>query len=258
MSHAASPRSMLEKVLSILETVGSDGPVVTRTRIIERTRLPKATANRIVADLVTTRLLQPIDDGVALGLRLFELGSRAEHRGLGLRDAALPYMQDLYEITHATVQLAILDGTDVVYLQKISGRRSVRLDTRVGGRQPLTCTGSGKLLLAFAVPDLLEKVMCEHGLVSRTRNSLTGEAALRRELATIRKQLFAVDNEEFAIGTRSVAAGITHRQQVVAALSLSGSTDHISTPTIAPAVRAAASAISRKLATTAIDHAVTR
>lgn len=239
---------MIGRVLSILETVGSDGPVVSRSRLSERTGLPRATANRIVADLVATGLLQPADGGVALGLRLFELGVLAEHRGLGLRDAAFPFMQDLYEITHATVQLAVLDGTDVVYLQKISGRSSVRLDTRVGGREPLTCTGSGKLLLAFAPPDLLEAAMREPCLVRRTPNSHADEAALRRELAAIRAQHFAVDDEEFVLGTRSIAAGVLYRDRVVAALSLSGTTDHITVPTAAPVVRAAASAISRELA----------
>jgi DNA-binding IclR family transcriptional regulator len=185
---------------------------------------------------------------VGLGLRLFELGSLAEHRGLGLRETALPFMQDLYDITRATVQLAVLDGTEVVYLQKISGRRSVRLDTRVGGRQPLTCTGSGKLLLAFAPVELSNEVLRGPALPRRTPNSLTDEASLRRELAAIRRQRFAVDDEEFALGTRSVAAGIVHQSQVVAALSLSGTTDHLTAATTAPAVRATAAAISRALA----------
>lgn len=238
---------MLQKVLTILEVVASNRPLISRGDIAERTGLPKATANRIIAGLITARLLQPIDDGVTLGLRMFELGALAEPRGLALRDAALPAMEDLYEITHATVQLAVLDGTDVVYLQKIWGRRSVRLDTRVGSRRPLTCTASGKLLLAHAAPGLLQKVIRERSLISRTPNSLTSEAALRRELATIRKQHFAVDDEEFDLGTRSVAAGIKHRDQIVAALTLSGSTTHISPPAIGPAIRAAAATITRKL-----------
>lgn len=245
---------MVGKVLAILEAAGSAGPAgpaVTRADIIERTGLPKATANRIIATLLDARLLQPIGNGVGLGFRLFELGELASHRGLGLRETALPFMQDLYDITRATVQLAVLDGTEVVYLQKISGRRSVRLDTRVGGRQPLTCTGSGKLLLAFAPRDLLNEVLGAPGLVRRTPNSLTDEAALRRELAAIRKQHFAVDDEEFALGTRSVAAGIRHQGQVVAALSLSGTTDRITAATTAPAVRATAAAIGRALATAA-------
>lgn len=239
--------SMLSRIVTILDVVAGGGPVVSRAEIAGRTGLPKATANRIVADLVGARLLQPVEGGVGLGIRLFELGVRAEQRGLGLRDAALPFMEDLYEITHETVQLAVLDGIDVVYLQKISGRRSLRLDTRVGGRRPLTCTGSGKLLLASAPPDLLERVRAERGFVRRTPHSITDPEVMRRALAATRAQRYAVDDEEFALGTRSIAAPVVHRGEIVAALSLSGRTDRITVPAAAPAVRATAAAISREL-----------
>lgn len=238
---------MLNRVVLILEAVAARGPVVSRAYIASNTGLPKATTNRIVADLIQARLLQPIDGGVALGIRLFELGVRAEERGLGLRDAALPYMEDLYEITHETVQLAIRDGIDVIYLQKISGRRSVRLDTRIGGRQPLTCTGSGKLLLAFAPAALIDRIIDERGLVKRTSHSITDRKILLRALVKIRAERYAVDDEEFALGTRSIAAPITHQGEVVAALSLSGRVDRTVVRTAAGAVRAAAAAVSREL-----------
>jgi DNA-binding IclR family transcriptional regulator len=237
---------MLSRIVTILDAVAAAGPVVSRADIAGRTALPKATANRIVADLVEARLLQPVEGGVGLGIRLFELGALAQQRGLGLRDASLPFMEDLYEITHETVQLAVLDGIDVVYLQKISGRRSVRLDTRVGGRLPLTCTGSGKLLLASAPPDLLDQVL-ERGFVRRTPHSIVDDEVLRRALATIRGQGYAVDDEEFALGTRSIAAPVVHRGEVVAALSLSGRADRITVPAAALAVRATAAAVSREL-----------
>jgi DNA-binding IclR family transcriptional regulator len=239
---------MLGKVVLILEAVASHGPVVSRSQICTSTQLPKATANRIVADLVAMRLLQPVEGGLGLGMRLFELGVLAEQRGLGLRDAALPSMEDLYEITHETVQLAVRDGNEVIYLQKISGRRSMRLDTRIGGRQPLNCTGSGKLLLAFASDQLQQSIFDDCKLVRRTPRSITDPLHLRRELARVRVERFAVDNEEFAIGTRSIAAPIMYRGEVVAALALSGSAERMSERSAVPAVRAAAAAVSRDLA----------
>jgi DNA-binding IclR family transcriptional regulator len=238
---------MLSRIVTILDAVAAGGPVVSRADIACRTGLPRATANRIVADLVGARLLQPAEGGVGLGIRLFELGALAQQRGLGLRDASLPFMEDLYEITHETVQLAVLDGIDVVYLQKISGRRSTRLDTGVGERRPLTCTGSGKLLLASAPPDLLDRVLAERGFVRRTPHSIVDRAVMRRALAAIRAQRYAVDDEEFALGTRSIAAPVVHRGEVVAALSLSGRADRITVPAAAPAVRATAAAIGREL-----------
>lgn len=237
---------MLGRVVLILDAVAAS-PVVTRSYIATRTGLPKATTNRIVADLIDARLLQPVEGGVGLGIRLFELGVLAEQRGLGLRDASLPYMEDLYEITHETVQLAVLDGIDVIYLQKISGRRSVRLDTRIGGRRPLTCTGSGKLLLAFAPPGLLDRVLEERGFVRRTSRSIVDRETMLRALARIRTERYAVDDEEFALGTRSIAAPIVHRGAVVAALSVSGRVDRMTVRGAGPAVRAAAAAISREL-----------
>jgi DNA-binding IclR family transcriptional regulator len=238
---------MLSKVVAVLDAAAG-APVVSRGHIAGRTGLPKATANRIVADLVRERLLQPVEGGVGLGIRLFELGALAEQRGLGLRDASLPVMQDLYEITHETVQLAVLDGIDVVYLQKVSGRRSARLDTRIGGRRPSTCTGSGKLLLACAPPQLLDRVLEERGFVRRTPHSIVDREVMLRALARIRAERYAVDDEEFALGARSIAAPVVHRGAVVAALSLSGRADRITVPAAAPAVRAAAAAISRDLA----------
>ena len=232
----------------ILDAVAAGGPVVPRSHIASRTNLPKATTNRIVTALIGARLLQPVEGGVALGIRLFELGVLAEQRGLGLRDAALPYMEDLYEITHETVQLAVLDGIDVIYLQKISGRRSIRVDTRIGGRRPPTCTGSGKLLLAFAPPDFLDRVIMERGFVRRTPHSISHRDVMLRELAQIRADRYAVDDEEFAVGVRSIAAPIVRLDQVVAALSLSGRVDRTAVQTAVPAVRATAAAISRELA----------
>jgi DNA-binding IclR family transcriptional regulator len=144
-------------------------------------------------------------------------------------------------------QVAVLDGLDVVYLQKISGRRSAHLDTRIGGRRPLTCTGSGKLLLAHAHPKLLDRVIAERGFARRTRNSIVDRTELLHALAKIRAEHYATDDEEFAIGTRSIAAPVVYRNHVVAALSLSGRADRINVQTAAAAVRASAAAISREL-----------
>jgi DNA-binding IclR family transcriptional regulator len=119
--------------------------------------------------------------------------------------------------------------------------------TRIGGRQPLTCTGSGKLLLVFAPASLLDQIIDERGLVNRTSHSITDRSMLLRVLAKIRAERFAVDDEEFAIGTRSIAAPVIHRGEVIAALTLSGRVERTVAQAAAPAVRAAAAAISREL-----------
>ncbi|MEO3875043.1 IclR family transcriptional regulator [Nonomuraea sp. B12E4] len=183
-----------------------------------------------------------------LGLGLFELGNLAEQRGLGLSDVATPYLAHLYEITRETVQLAVLDGLDVVYIQKISGRASTKLNTRIGGRMPLTCTGSGKVLLAFSGPAFLERVLGERGFARRTANSITDRPALEHELGEIRLRKYAVDRAEFQNGAASVAVPIFARSAVVAAATVSAPVERLSVVSLVPALHATAAAISREIA----------
>src|SRR3712207_6569615 len=93
-----------------------------------------------------------------VGLRVWELGALAP-RGLGLREAALPFMEDLYEVTHQNVQLAVRDETEVVFVERIAGRDAVPVQTRVGGRFALPPTGVGLVLLAHAPAGVQEQVL---------------------------------------------------------------------------------------------------
>lgn len=239
--------SVLRRLLRVVEVVSAAPGVISRRHIAAEVSMPKATVNRLVAQLVHERILQPTDGGLRLGIRLFELGSLAEQQGIGLHDASLPYLEDLYEITHQTVQVAVLDGLDVVYLQKISGQRSSRLDTRIGARMPLNCTGSGKVLLAFSPQDLLEDLLTQRGLVTRTPRSISEPDALRTHLESVQQSGYAVDDEEFQLGMTSVSAPVFHRRRIVAAIALSGPTERIKVGNAAMAVRATAAAVSREL-----------
>ncbi|MDR5700956.1 IclR family transcriptional regulator [Agromyces aerolatus] len=247
MSRTAFPESVLERVLRVIEAVGAAPEAISRREIAAVAGLPKATTNRLVAQLIGERILQPAPTGVRLGIRLFELGSLAERQGIGLHDASLPHLEDLYEITHQTVQVGVLDDLEVVYLQKISGQRSSHLDTRIGARMPLNCTGSGKVLLAFSSPEFLDRLLAERGLTTRTPRSISDPDALRRHLAVVRQQGYAVDDEEFQLGTTSVSAPVFQKAEVVAAVALSGPTERIKVANAAMAVRATAAAVTRSL-----------
>jgi IclR family transcriptional regulator, acetate operon repressor len=237
--------STLGRVAAVLDAVSEGSDIVTRSYVARRTGLPKATANRIVSQLVAARLLQPYPGGVGLGIRVFEWGMRAGEAGIPLREASLPYLEDLYEITHGNVQLAVRDDVEVVYLHKVSGHRSIRMSTRAGGRAPLHCTGSGKVLLAFAPPEILPRLILERGLPARTPCSITDSRVLQEELGLIRRRYYAVDDEEFARGVRSVAAPVLHRGEVVAAVSVSGDARSLSASLVARPLRATTAAISR-------------
>jgi hypothetical protein len=96
--------------------------------------------------------------GYQVGLRLWEVGALAP-RGHGLRETAMPFLEDLYEATRQNVQLAVLDGTEVVYVERIASRHAVAVVTRPGSRLPLHATGVGLVLLAFSDPALQERVL---------------------------------------------------------------------------------------------------
>ena len=130
--------------------------------------------HRLVGELARWGMVEPGPAGVHLGMRLFELGQLAP-RQRSLREAALPYLNDLHEATHETVHLAVLEGTgalEVVHLEKLTGRGGPALSPRVGGRMPAYCTAVGRALLAFSPASTVEAVLDAGSSASpRTRSS---------------------------------------------------------------------------------------
>jgi DNA-binding IclR family transcriptional regulator len=119
-----------------------------------------------------------------IGLRLWEVGVLAP-RGLDLRELAMPFLEDVYEVTRQNVQLAVLDGTEALYLERLSGRGAVNVVTRVGSRLPLHATGAGLVLLAHADPELQEQVLAAP-LKRFTAKTLASAGEVRRALAETR------------------------------------------------------------------------
>ena len=209
--------------------------------------LPKATAHGLASALVEERALERTPNGYRLGLRLFELGERVRVKR-DLREAALPFLQDLYEATHHTVHLAVLEGTEVIYLERIRGHRAIPTPSSLGGRLPAHCTGVGKALLAGCA-DARER-LGPWPLRARTPYTITAPTVLQREFDRIRRTGVAVDREEVSVGLACVAAGIFVDGQTVAALSVSGPLAQINVNGLTVAVRAAANGVGRTLAST--------
>ena len=160
-----------------------------------------------------------------------------------LREAALPFMQDLYEASHDTVHLAVLDGVDVVYLERIRGHKVANIASRVGGRLPAHSTGVGKALLAHH-PDVARRVMAAP-MHPRTPYTITSPRLLAEELERIRVAGIAYDREENSIGIMCAAAPILVDGVAVGAVSVTG--PGIEVERYAPAVKAAALGIRRTL-----------
>jgi DNA-binding IclR family transcriptional regulator len=238
--------SVTERVGAVLSAFDVEHSAMTLSDLSRRTALPLTTTHRLVGELARSGLLERDEDGrYRIGLRLWEIATSAS-RAVDLREAALPFLQDLYEATHENVQLAVLDGTEAVYLERIAGRESVHVVTRVGGRLPVHATGVGLVLLAHAPIELQDRVLAAP-LARYTRHTVTDPRRLRRILADVRRDGFVVSDRQIETISASVAAPVRDRTgRVVAAASLvfparDDARRHVT------AVRATALAISRRL-----------
>ncbi|HEV7934396.1 MAG TPA: IclR family transcriptional regulator [Actinomadura sp.] len=241
------PKSVLPRGLRLLDAFGPSDVHLTLSQLSERTGLPKPTAHRLLAELVAWGGLERTPAGYRLGMRLFVLGQRVP-RPRGLREAALPYLEDLYEATHENIHLAVPDGIDTLFLEKVTGRRSTPIMSRVGGRLPTYCTATGKLFLALNPPAHLDRVV-EAGLVRHTPHTIIMPGLLRRELARTVDRGYGINREESEAGVSAVAAPVLDgRRQVIAAISITGQAGRLDLDRLAPALRTAARALSRELA----------
>ncbi|MPY81470.1 MAG: helix-turn-helix domain-containing protein, partial [Actinophytocola sp.] len=164
------PKSVLARALTILTSFEASDAEMSLAELTRRTGLPKPTVHRLVVELSSWGILERTQTGICLGMRLFELGQLAPAQR-DLREAALPYLEDLWAATRATVHLAVLDDLEVVYIEKLAGRGGPELPSRVGGRMPTYCTAVGKALLAFSLPEVVHAVV-DAGLVRRTPRTI--------------------------------------------------------------------------------------
>ena len=211
------------------------------------TGLPLTTTHRIVGDLLRCGALERDADGsLHVGLRVWEIGSLAP-RGNALRDVALPFLEDLYVATRENVQLAVREGLESVFVERLTGRDAVTVMTRVGTRFPLASTGVGRALLAHAPADVQEAALALP--VRRwTPHTETDPARLRAALAEVRRTGVAVSEREVTEDAVSVAAPVRGASgDVVAAVSLVVRCGTVSPAALGPAVRAAALGVSRAL-----------
>ncbi|MFG1925839.1 IclR family transcriptional regulator [Cryptosporangium sp. NPDC048952] len=241
------PKSVLARGLRLLDAFEANDVDLTLSELSERTGLPKPTAYRLLNELVTWGGLERTTRGYRLGMSLFVLGQRVpRHREL--REAALPYLEDLYEATHENIHLTVPAGNDTLFLEKVSGRRSTPIVSRVGGRLPAHCTATGKVFLAYGSPERLRQVM-EAGLPRLTPRTIVMPGLLRQELARTLERGYGVNREEAEVGVSAVGAPVfDHRRSVIAAISITGWAQHLDLERLAPAVRTAALALSRELA----------
>lgn len=249
---AGQQRTVSDRLLLIMDAVAASPGEVGLSELARLTGIKKATVHRLASDLVAHRMLERGGYGYRLGLHLFELGQHvpASRR---LRTSARPFMSDLVTATGETVQLGVLDGTDVLFVEKLTGRRRVQALSPIGSRLPAYCTALGKAILAFSHDSAAERMLSEP-MPKRTSTTITDPQQFVRELEKIREAWVAYDREEGTAGIVCVAAPIVVESYVgrdghraVAGLSVTGAAGRLQPARVAAAVRTAALTISRSL-----------
>jgi DNA-binding IclR family transcriptional regulator len=218
------PVGVIRKVLSILELLDNVPGGLQLNQIAEETGINKSTAHRFLSHLESDGYLFRDGSGnYMVGARLSRLGSGASFQST-MSKLARPVMENLRKILGETVNLAVLDGTDVLYIDVLETVNTFRLVTQIGSRLPFYSTALGKAMVA-AIEDStrLEELLSRVEFETTTPHSINNMAKLKKQLAIIRRQGYALDDEEAVPGVRCVGGAILDSNgDVVAAISISG------------------------------------
>jgi DNA-binding IclR family transcriptional regulator len=225
---------VLQRGMKVLEALLEARAPLSLEQICAHTGLPKSTAFRIIVNLLQGHYLVKTEKGYWLGLKMLRFGALVEEK-LDLVQQAHPFLLQLRDQVNETIHLAVLDGDlRVVYLEKLSTQHAVGLMmSRVGSTAPMHCTALGKAMAAFRPEDEICHWIRTHGLKPVTETTITDEDAFLHELHEIRFRGYTIDNGEFEVSVRCVAAPIRDRTgTVIAAVSISGPDTRMPVPLI--------------------------
>jgi len=217
MVDADAPPSILSKAFDLLRAFNSNERVMTLTDLAHASGLPKSTVHRLLARLIELGAIEPHRAGYKIGIELFRLGVTIP--AAGMRDVALPYLAALHRWTGQTVQLAVLRGFEVVYLERLALYSSLSALSGVGGRLPANCTAIGKAMLAYENLDDLESFL-PSPMPRMTPSSVTDVAALLAQLREVRQGALARECDEAQPGVACVALPLVVNGFAVGAISL--------------------------------------
>ncbi|MEE3852971.1 IclR family transcriptional regulator [Gordonia sp. LSe1-13] len=247
MPRVSTGESVIARSIRVVEAFGVDDKELTVGEIARRSGLHVATASRLIEELVRAHWLERTDHGVRIGVRLWEVASRASP-AVGLRAAAMPFMQDLHHVIGNDVQLAVREGTEVLFLERLTSPSPVVNYSRIAGRLPLHASSSGLVLLAHADPSVTDEVTSQP-MKAYTDKTITTAPQLRTALAHIRREGYALCAGHIFPTTTGISVPIRGRgDQVVAALGLIVPNDDAAFGRI-PALKAAARGIGRVMST---------
>jgi IclR family transcriptional regulator, KDG regulon repressor len=243
--------SSVATAIKLLKAFSEDETEFGISGLAKRLGLAKSTVHRLATTLVADGLLEqdPQSGQYRLGVALFRLGALVRRR-MDVSNEARPFLFDLRKKTNETVHLAILDGTEIMYVYYLESTQAIRMRSDLGGRKPAYCTAEGQAILAFGPPDVVDRV-AKGGLRARTPQTITDASKLLKALTLVRQRGYAMDDEESEIGMRCIAAPVRNDSgEVVAAVGVAGPVSRLTKKTLAsfaPHVIGTAAAISARL-----------
>src|SRR5437868_4641861 len=231
--HDPEPRDggvqSVDRALLIIETLAEDDEGYRLSDLAVRTGLSTSTAHRLLTTLEKRRFVQFDRDGSKwhVGAQSFVVGSTFVRRR-NFATQAMPYLRKLRDQTRETANLAVVDDESIVVLTRMESREIMRSLTKVGGRVAMVASGVGKAVLATYSDEDVNAIIRRQGMPRLTEKSIVRPGALFKELETIRRQGYAVDDEEARIGLRCVAAVVfSDSSEPLAAISVSGMTSRV-------------------------------
>ena len=237
--------------LEVIRSFSAQSPRQTLSEVAARTGLTRAGARRILLTLQTLGYVESDGKLFRLTARILDLGF-AYLSSLPIWNLAEPLMETLAGQVKESCSAAVLDGTDIVYVMRVSTHKIMSISLGVGSRLPAYCTSMGRMLLSALPPDQMMAVLQASERSARTRYTLTDPDELATKIAQVRKQGWSMVNQELEEGLVSMAAAITDRTgQTVAALNISGQANRTSAKvmqeTMLPALLETAQRISERL-----------
>ena len=243
--------SSVANAILLMKTFSDEESELGISALADRLGLAKSTVHRLASTLVEQGMLEqnPETGKYRLGLTVFELGSLVR-RKIDISREAKPWLMTLREQTGETVLMSILGTGSVVCINFLESQKANRVTSGIGLRKPIHCTAEGKALLAFQPSAVIERVIGA-GLDARTGKTIVDPAALREELAAVQANGYAIDDEEYEIGMRSISAPIRDDSgNSTAAVAVAGPAARLSRKQLlglAETVTVAAKAISARL-----------
>ena len=221
--------SSVGTAIQLLKAFSEEQVDIGISELSRRLGVAKSTVHRLAATLAAEGLLEQDRESekYRLGIGLFRLGALVRRR-MDISSQGRPYLYALREKTNETVHLAILDGTEIMYVYNLESTQAIRMRSDLGVRKPAYCTAEGQAILAFQPQAVVDAVIAQ-GLVARTPQTITDPAKLIKALAVVRQRGCAVEDEESEIGMRGISAPIHNDAgEVVASVGIAGPVTRLS------------------------------